>query len=107
MGRRRPHRHRQHTLPSDQAQQAMQQDYPSALKWRLRLLAKGGRAIPQRCIVCAKRGMFSMVWTPAEVLSPLPDTTAQPATYWVCATHHETLSDEELVKLLAQRGRNA
>lgn len=99
-------RHRNHVEPSAEAQAAMKTDYPEAVKLRLRLLARGGRAVRQVCLVCGRRGEFSEVWIPSAVLQPVPDVDARPQAYWTCRQcHADPPPDERLVELLARRQR--
>lgn len=103
MARRKPSKRRQRVVASDQAQAVMQQDYPQAVKLRLRLLARGGRARKQVCLACTRRGEFSEIWIPADALRPLAGT-ARPQAYWTCRVHHEDPpGDEGLQRLLAKR----
>jgi hypothetical protein len=101
MSRRRARPGRQRIQPSAEAQAALRGDHVAAVKTRLLLLQRGGKAIRQVCIFCHRRGKYQEVWIPAALLSPVPgDARAQH--YWTCAVHHaDPLPDEELVKRLA------
>lgn len=103
---RRQNRQRQRVVPTPEATAMLHGDYPSVVKQQFRLLAKGARLMPQRCLVCGKheQGMYQEVWLPRTLSTPLPELGVRPTPYWVCRAHHaDPPPDAELVALLARR----
>jgi hypothetical protein len=102
-GRRRGGRH-QTELHADALRLLADADYPARVKQTILMALRGGRPGKQQCLVCGKAGQHCQFWVPPALTQVVPDLTAKPSIYWLCATHHNQVSHEDIVALLTKQG---
>ena len=106
MARRRRGGDRAVQLHADAQRLLAEADYPPTVKQTILMALRGGRPGKQQCVVCGtKTVQHCQLWVPRELTQAVPDLTAKPVVYWLCATHYGQVSQEALGALLAQQGR--
>ena len=105
MGRRRGSHH-EVVLHADAQRLLAEADYPASVKQTILLALRGGRPGKQQCLVCRKPAQHCQFWVPPELTQAVPDLTAKPSVYWLCAAHYGQVSNADIVARLRQgRGR--
>jgi hypothetical protein len=104
MARRRRGGRYEAELHADAQRLLAETDYPPSVKQMILMALRGGRPGKQQCLLCRKAAQHCQLWVPPALMQAMPDLTAKPSVYWLCDTHHGQVSDEDIVKHLAQRG---
>jgi hypothetical protein len=97
---------RRRTIPTTEALDWLDGDYPEPLKQRIYLASRGALRGPRKCLACGKLGYATRVYVPSEALRAVEPDVSGVEAYWVCQSHSDaSIPDDQIPALLAARRR--